>query len=181
MRKHRFPKPYADFVMRMRVPSGFLLGLCFGLLATPTRESILYGTLLALPGLGIRAWAAGHLKKNQDLASGGPYAWTRNPLYLGTLFTALGLAVAARSWTVFLVTLLVFALVYLPVIEQEEQHLLKLFPGYRIYAERVPLLRPKVPLQPGEGYFDPAMYLKNQEWKAGLAFLLGMGYLLWNT
>ena len=181
MRKHRFPKPYADFVMRMRVPSGFLLGLCFGLLATPTRESILYGTLFALPGLGIRAWAAGHLKKNQDLASGGPYAWTRNPLYLGTLLTALGLAIAALSWTVFLAVLLVFAFVYLPVIEQEEQHLIKLFPGYSAYAERVPLLWPRPPVSAGEGYFEPAMYLKNQEWKAGLAFLIGMGYLLWKT
>ena len=100
MRKHFFPKPYADTVMRLRVPSGFLLAICFGLLAQPSASSMLYGPLVAFPGLALRGWAAGHLRKNQDLADGGPYAWTRNPLYLGTLLVALGLAVAARSWIV---------------------------------------------------------------------------------
>jgi len=179
VRKHWFPKPYADFVMRMRVPSGFLLAICFGLLAAPSRESMLAGLAVAAPGLALRAWAAGHLKKNQNLASGGPYAWTRNPLYLGTLLTALGLAVAARSWAVFAVTVAVFALVYLPVIEQEEQHLLKLFNDYRAYAERVPLLWPRVPRQASAERFEPAVYWRNEEWKAALAYLAGMGYLLW--
>lgn len=181
MRKHWFPKPYADFVMRMRVPSGFLIGICFGLLARPTPESLLYGPLLAFPGLALRAWAAGHLKKNQDLADGGPYAWTRNPLYLGTLLVALGLALAAQSWMVLAVTLAVFGLVYLPVIEQEEQHLLKIFPRYRDYAERVPLLWPRVPKTAGNGDFDIGMYLKNEEWKATAAYMIGMGYLLWKV
>ena len=165
--------------MRMRVPSGFLLAVCFGLLAAPTRESLLAGLAVAIPGLGLRAWAAGHLKKNQNLASGGPYAWTRNPLYLGTLLTALGLAVAARSWAVFAVTVAVFALVYLPVIEQEEQHLLKLFNDYRAYADRVPLLWPKLPTTSSQEAFEPGVYWKNEEWKASLAYLAGMGYLLW--
>ncbi|WP_031495305.1 methyltransferase family protein [Bryobacter aggregatus] len=179
MRKHWFPKPYADFVMRMRVPSGFLLAVCFGLLAAPSRESLLVGGGVSVSGLALRAWAAGHLKKNQDLADGGPYAWTRNPLYLGTLLTALGLAIAARSWVVFGVTVAVFGLVYLPVIEQEEQHLIKLFAGYRAYAERVPLLWPKLPSQRSALRFESAVYWRNEEWKAGAAFLAGMGYLLW--
>lgn len=179
MRQHVFPKPYADFVMRMRVPSGFLLAICFGLLAQPDANSMLYSLLVAFPGLAVRSWAAGHLKKNQDLADGGPYAWTRNPLYLGTLLVALGLAIAARSWIVFGITVAVFALVYLPVIEQEEQHLLKLFTGYREYADRVPLLWPKPPASPGHGDFDPGLYLKNKEWKALTAYLIGMAYLLW--
>ncbi len=181
MRKHWFPKSYADFVMRMRVPSGFLLGICFGLLAQPTPVSLLYGPLLAFPGLALRGWAAGHLKKNLDLADGGPYAWTRNPLYLGTLLVALGLALAAQSWIVFSVTVAVFGLVYLPVIEQEEQHLLKIFPRYREYAERVPLLWPRVPKSAGSGDFDIKTYLKNEEWKATAAYMIGMGYLLWKV
>lgn len=181
MRKHLFPKPYADFVMRMRVPSGFLLAVCFGLLSSPTWTSLALGPLLAVPGLALRGWAAGHLRKNQDLADGGPYAWTRNPLYLGTLLVALGLAVAARSWIIFGVTVAVFTLVYIPVIEQEEQHLVKPFAGYREYAERVPLLWPAFPEQAGRGRFEGAVYLKNQEWKALLAYLLGMGYLFWKT
>lgn len=181
MRKHWFPKPYADFVMRMRVPSGFLLGICFGLLAAPTPMSLLYGPLLAFPGLALRGWAAGHLKKNQDLADGGPYAWTRNPLYLGTLLVALGLALAAQSGVVLALTVAVFALVYLPVIEQEEQHLLKIFPSYREYADRVPLLWPSLPKSEGPGDFDIHVYLKNEEWKATAAYMIGMGYLVWKV
>lgn len=181
MRKHWFPKPYADAVMRLRVPSGFLLGISFGLLAQPTWQSLLWGFAAALPGLGLRAWAAGFLAKNRELATGGPYAWTRNPLYLGTLVVALGLALAARSWVVFGVAVAVFTLVYIPVIEQEEQHLVKLFEGYSAYAARVPLLFPAIPKEGGNGGFRWSQYLKNQEWKALCAFLLGMGYLAWRA
>lgn len=165
--------------MRMRVPSGFLLAVCFGLLSQPNRESMMAGAVVCLLGLALRAWAAGHLAKNQELADGGPYAWTRNPLYLGTLTAALGLAIAARSWVIFAVTAAVFVFVYIPVIEQEEQHLVKLFRGYAEYAERVPLLWPRWPKQAGKGTFAIAQYFKNEEWKAGTAFLAGMGYLLW--
>ena len=74
------------------------------------------------------------------MATGGPYAYTRNPLYLGTLTVALGLAVACRSAWLGVLFAAVFLLVYLPVIQNEEQHLRKLFPGYAEYASRVPLL-----------------------------------------
>ncbi len=181
LRKHWFPKPYADRVMRLRVPSGFLLALAFAYFAQPSLASLPAGAFLGLAGLALRAWAAGHLAKNQQLSTGGPYAWTRNPLYLGTFLTALGLAWSAQSWLVFTVVVAVFVLVYLPVMEQEEQHLVKLFAGYRDYAERVPLLWPRVPTSPGTGAFTLARYRKNQEWKASLAWLLGMAYLLWKT
>jgi protein-S-isoprenylcysteine O-methyltransferase Ste14 len=179
VRKHWFPKPYADFVMRMRVPSGFLLAACFAWLAQPTWETWSAGAFVCLCGLAIRAWAAGHLRKNMDLATTGPYAFTRNPLYLGTLIAALGLAVAARSLPILAVTIAVFIFVYLPVIEQEESHLLKLFSGYSAYAARVPLLLPRWPSGPIDGGFSFAQYVRNQEWKAGAAFLIGMGLLAW--
>jgi protein-S-isoprenylcysteine O-methyltransferase Ste14 len=179
MRKHWFPKPYADLVMRLRVPSGFLLALTFALLSYPTPSSLLPGLALSLLGLFLRGWAAGHLRKNQDLIDGGPYALTRNPLYLGTLTVALGLALSARSWPVLLISLAVFFLVYLPVMEQEEQHLVKLFPAYAAYAARVPLLVPRWPSQPGNSRFSLSLYWKNEEWKATLAYSLGFAYLLW--
>lgn len=179
LRPPKFPKPYADFVMRLRVPSGFLLALVFGYFAQPTRDSMLLGALVSICGLALRAWAAGHLTKNQELTVGGPYAYTRNPLYLGTLIAALGLSVAAQSWLLLAVTILVFVAVYLPVMEQEEQHLVKIFPGYRAYAEQVPLLWPKSPQATPTRPFQFAQYLKNQEWKAELAWLIGQAYLLW--
>jgi protein-S-isoprenylcysteine O-methyltransferase Ste14 len=181
LRPQIFPKPYADFVMRMRVPSGFLLAIVFGYFAQPSPESILLGAAVSLPGLALRGWAAGLLRKNLELTTGGPYAYTRNPLYLGTLLTALGLAVAAQSWLLASVTAAVFALVYLPVMEQEEAHLVNIFPGYRQYAEQVPLLWPRVPPLASAQSFTFAQYWRNQEYKAGLAWLAGQAYLWWKT
>src|SRR5689334_5828424 len=97
VRKHWFPKPYADQVAKMRVPAGFVMLAAFTYFAAPTNESLMAGLPVSLAGLALRAWAAGHLRKNQKLAKSGPYAFTRNPLYLGTLITAMGLAAAAHS------------------------------------------------------------------------------------
>src|SRR3982750_3062917 len=136
----QFPKPYADAVARLRVPSGFLIVLVFAWLSPPTAESLAIGVPVSILGLALRAWAAGCLAKNQQLATGGPYAYTRNPLYIGTLLVAAGLAVAANSIGLAVLFAAVFLLVYLPVIQNEEQHLRKLFPEYEAYAHRVPAL-----------------------------------------
>ena len=84
MRRYLFPKPYADFVARLRVPSGFLLVAAFAWLASPSSTSLLAGVPVSIFGLLLRAWAAGHLAKNQNLAISGPYSYIRNPLYAGT-------------------------------------------------------------------------------------------------
>ena len=173
-----FPKPYADAVARLRVPSGFLIVAVFAWFSHPTVESLLWGTPVSIAGLALRAWAAGCLAKNQQLATGGPYAYTRNPLYVGTLLVAAGLAIASRSVGLALLFAAVFLFVYLPVIQNEEQHLRKIFPEYREYAERVPALFPKPGRQSGPP-FRWSLYLKNQEYQAGVGFLIGLVYLLW--
>jgi len=109
-------------------------------LSHPDVTSLAVGLPLSACGLTLRAWAAGHLAKDQRLATSGPYAFTRNPLYLGTLLAALGLAVAGRSPALALLFTALFALVYLPAIELEEQHLTAILPGYSQFAARVPLL-----------------------------------------
>ena len=176
-----FPKPYADVVARLRVPSGFLIVAVFGWYSRPTAISMLIGVPLSLIGLALRAWAAGCLAKNQQLATGGPYAYTRNPLYIGTLLVAAGLAVAANSIGLAVLFAAVFLLVYLPVIQNEEQHLRKIFPEYAEYAGRVPALFPRFtpapPRNPGE--FRGALYMNNQEYQAGLGFLAGILFLVW--
>ena len=178
-----FPKPYADAVARLRVPSGFLLVIVFAWFSRPTPLSMAIGVPLSLAGLALRAWAAGCLAKNRQLATGGPYAYTRNPLYIGTLLVAAGLAVASRSIGLAALFAVVFLLVYLPVIQNEEQHLRQIFPEYAEYAERVPALIPR--LNPaGENNSNPfraGLYLKNQEYQAGLGFLAGMLFLLWRV
>ena len=176
-----FPKPYADFVARLRVPSGFLLAAAFAWFAQPSARSLAYGLPISVGGLMLRAWAAGHLAKNQQLATSGPYAYTRNPLYLGTLMVAAGLAVAGRSAGLALLFALVFLLVYLPVILLEEQHLRQLFPEYADYAERVPSLLPRRRGSPGANHFSWLLYWKNQEYQAALGFLAGLVLLVWKS
>lgn len=179
-----FPKPYADAVARLRVPSGFLLVIVFAWFSRPTPLSMATGVPLSLLGLALRAWAAGCLAKNRQLATGGPYAYTRNPLYIGTSLVAAGLAVAACSIGLAVLFTAVFLLVYLPVIQNEEQHLRQIFPEYAEYAERVPALIPRLTprLHPAheniENPFRPRLYLTNEEYKAGLGFLAGMLFLL---
>jgi len=179
----QFPKPYADAVARLRVPSGFLIAIVFGWFSNPTLGSILAGLPISLAGLALRAWAAGCLAKNRELASGGPYAYVRNPLYIGTMLVATGLVVAARSPLLAVVTAAVFLMVYLPVIQLEEQHLRRLFPEYAAYAERVPALWPRWHQKSGRksNPFRWQLYLKNQEYQAGAGYIAGMLYLVWRA
>lgn len=181
IRHHWFPKPYADVVARLRVPSSFLLVVAFGWLAKPDLESLAIGLPVAFAGLALRAWAAGCLAKNQNLATGGPYAYVRNPLYAGTLVVAAGLAIAARRWLLAGIFGAVFALVYLPVIEQEEQHLRKLFPEFAAYAERIPMLWPRLGTQSGGTAFSWRLYMRNQEYNALAGLLAGVLFLLWKA
>jgi protein-S-isoprenylcysteine O-methyltransferase Ste14 len=177
----QFPKPYADLVARLRVPSGFLIVVVFAWFSSPTPESMLWGVPVSLVGLALRAWAAGCLAKNQQLATGGPYAYTRNPLYVGTLLVAVGLAISARSIWLAALFAAIFLFVYLPVIQNEEQHLRHIFPDYAAYATRVPALWPRLTPSRAENPnpFRGSLYLKNQEYQAGLGFLAGMLFLLW--
>jgi len=174
-----FPKPYADAVARLRVPSGFLIVIVFAWFSHPTPDSLSYGIPVSLAGLALRAWAAGCLAKNTQLATGGPYRFTRNPLYIGTLLVAAGLAIAARSAGLAALFIIVFLFIYLPVIQNEEQHLRKIFPAYEAYANKVPALFPRYGPALGGQSFRWSLYTKNQEYQAGLGFLLGLAYLLW--
>lgn len=177
LRRHWFPKPYADLVARLRVPAGFVMAGAFAWFSHPTWTSLAAGLPLSACGLALRAWAAGHLAKNERLAVSGPYSFTRNPLYLGTLITALGLAAAARSIGLALLFAALFVLVYLPAIELEEQHLTAILPGYAEFAARVPLLIPRWPSQFGPERFSFALYARNREYQALLGWLPGAAWL----
>jgi len=172
-----FPKTYADTVQRLRVPSGLVLAAAFVWLAEPVLPTMLLGLPFAALGLLLRAWAAGHLRKNQKLTVSGPYAFLRNPLYLGTLLTALGCTVAAARPMLALLAGALFFFVYQPVMEQEEQHLAKLFPEFGEYAKRVPQLVPRIPKEYPAQRFAFEIYLKNREYKALYGFLAVYGFL----
>ena len=172
-----FPKPYADRVARLRVVSGFLLVAAFAWFSQPDARSLALGLPIATLGLLLRAWATGHLEKNMRLTDSGPYAYVRNPLYLGTSLVAAGLAVASKRWLLAALFAAVFLLIYLPVIELEEQHLSELFPDFSDYRRRVPALWPTLHAQPAEHPFRWSLYIRNREYQALLGFLAGIALL----
>ncbi len=179
-----FPKRWADVVSRLRVPSGFLLAISFGWLARPSSISLASGIPISVAGLMLRAWAAGHLAKNQRLAVSGPYAYVRNPLYLGTLLVATGLVIAAQRWELAIIFAAVFVAVYLPVIQNEEQHLRSLFPvDFPAYTRDVRLIVPRLrPRLSGQRFrFDAGLYRQNEEYNALLGYLAGLAWLLWRA
>jgi protein-S-isoprenylcysteine O-methyltransferase Ste14 len=174
-----FPKTYADFVQRLRVPCGFLLLVTFALFSQPSPTSLFIGLPVSLCGLLLRAWAAGHLAKNRDLAVSGPYSYMRNPLYAGTIIIAAGIVIAARSSILVPIFAAVFLLVYLPAIELEEQHLRNIFPNYARYAERINRFLPCRKWQEPGSSFASGLYWKNEEYKASLGFVLAVAWLVW--
>jgi len=175
-----FPKPYADAVAKLRVPGGFLMVAAFLWLAAPRWTSLAAGLPVSVLGLALRAWAAGHLEKNRTLAESGPYAYVRNPLYIGTLMVAAGFVIASRRWELGMLFAAVFLLIYLPVVELEEQHLRSLFPEYVDYARCVTRLWPRL-IGNSSKPFRWSVYLRNQEYQALAGFLAGVAVLIWKS
>ena len=166
---------YSRIARRIRVPLGFLFAAIYLWLAWPTWISMAAGGLVAAAGLWLRAIASGHVKKNSELAITGPYAYTRNPLYLGSLIIALGFAVAARNLWIALIMVLFFLAIYLPVIKSEEEFLSRSFPEFADYAGRVPRLLPLIgPQNSRAGGFSRDLYLQHREYNALIGSALMM-------
>jgi protein-S-isoprenylcysteine O-methyltransferase Ste14 len=167
---------YSRIARRIRVPLGFAFAILYFWLAHPTWRFIALGTIAIVPGLFVRALASGHVRKNEALATSGPYAYTRNPLYLGSLFIGIGFAVAAQSLWIGLALVAMFFAIYLPVILDEEKFLRKKFPEYDAYARRVPRLFPGLGPQSPTAKNSPLgfsldLYLKHREYNALLGAL----------
>ena len=160
---------------RIRVPLGFVFAIFYWWRARPTWTFLLAGALIASLGIALRTVASGHVKKNQELATSGPYAYVRNPLYLGSMVLAAGFAVAARDLWVAIAMVAMFVLIYVPVIGDEETFLRKQFPGYDEYARRVPGLLPRtLQFRQTMAGFSRELYWQHREYNA----LLGAGAML---
>jgi protein-S-isoprenylcysteine O-methyltransferase Ste14 len=156
---------------RIRVPLGFVFAAVFLWLARPTGHSMLWSLLLVGPGVWLRGFASGYVRKNTELATTGPYAHTRNPLYLGSMMIAFGFAAAAWSWIILVALAILFTLIYLPTIRSEEAYLRGAFAGFDAYAAQVPRLLPRItPAHTGaeRGRFSPALYRQHREYNCGV-------------
>jgi protein-S-isoprenylcysteine O-methyltransferase Ste14 len=170
---------WSAIARRVRVPLGFGFAILYLWLAKPSLKSVLVGAGLVIPGLVIRALASGHLQKNKQLATGGPYAYTRNPLYVGSLTLSVGFALAARSWWIVAGIVLLFFVIYLPVIRAEEAFLRERFPQFDEYAREVPSLFPRVSrFGKRSGSFSWDLYWKHREYNATLGSAAIMAALL---
>jgi protein-S-isoprenylcysteine O-methyltransferase Ste14 len=165
------------FFVRWRVRLGYPLAIAVLLFARPTLRSILCGAVVGAVGLWLRSFAAGYLHKQEILTVTGPYAYTRNPLYLGSAILALGTALATHSWISATILFAYFALFYSVVMRREEKELqLRHGTAFEEYARTVPLFIPrftavKLP-EVSAGAFSLAQYKKNHEWQAAVGFLL---------
>ena len=164
---------------RIRVPMGFVFAGVFLWLARPSFLSLGLSVLAVGPGLWLRGYAAGYVKKNAELTTTGPYAYTRNPLYLGSMLIAFGFGAAAGSWVLIVVLTGLFLAIYVPVIQGEEEYLRAHFAGFDEYADAVPRLLPRVTAAAGmgeagmggDGVFSRERYLHHREYNA----LMGSG------
>jgi protein-S-isoprenylcysteine O-methyltransferase Ste14 len=169
---------------RIRVPLGFVFAAFFLLLARPRCWSLAAGSVVALAGVAIRAISSGHVNKNEELATSGPYAYTRNPLYFGSIVIAAGLALAALRWEIAVALILLFVLVYVPVIRGEEEFLSRRFANYADYCADVPRLLPRLRAgEQGRSRFSRELYLQHREYNAllgTLAVIAALAGKLWS-
>jgi protein-S-isoprenylcysteine O-methyltransferase Ste14 len=141
--------------------------------------SLLIGGLVLIPGLILRGLASGHVQKDKLLTISGPYAYSRNPLYLGSLMLAGGFAIAARSWWIVGIMVLMFAVIYVPVIAGEERYLRQAFPEYDDYARNVPRLFPRFsPYGGAHSAYSPARYWKHREYQASVGCAVVLAILI---
>lgn len=157
-----------SLLYRWRVRAALLAAILVLLLARPTVPSLWGGMVVCSAGLLIRAWASGHLKKEKELATSGPYQYCRNPLYLGNFILGLGMALGSGSLWVLAVFILYFLLFYPAVILRETRRMIDLFPEkYEDYRKRVPLFFPAFRSSAATpSKFRWARYMNNKEYRA---------------
>jgi len=161
----------------MRVPLGFLFGIVFLIFARPEFVTLTIGGIIAVAGILIRAWASGHIRKNQNLAVSGPYAYTRNPLYLGSFILGVGFTIASGVWWLGVVFILLFLGIYMPVMRVEAKDLTRIFgEDYNEYARRIPLFFPRITRYEisADARFDMALYMRYREYRAALGLIFAL-------
>jgi protein-S-isoprenylcysteine O-methyltransferase Ste14 len=163
---------------RWRVPLGFAFAVAYLFLSSPTPRLLIAGSIVAFAGLALRAWASGHIQKGQKLATGGPYSYTRNPLYLGSLLLGVGFLIAGRSWIMAAAFCALFSVIYIPVMRHEEEFLRQRF-EFGEYARAVPLFFPW-PGRRGRGHgtFSWQAYRRNREYNAATGYAALLVFLI---
>ncbi|MEP6900913.1 MAG: isoprenylcysteine carboxylmethyltransferase family protein [Actinomycetota bacterium] len=167
-------------LQRLRVPLGFLFAIIFLIFAKPMPVTLLIGAVVSVLGILLRGWASGHIRKNQNLAISGPYAFTRNPLYLGSFLLGVGFTIASSIWWLALIFIALFLGIYLPVMRVEAEDLTQIFgEDFVEYTENVPLFLPRLTAwKMSVEKFDFQLYLRYREYRAALGLIFALAILV---
>jgi protein-S-isoprenylcysteine O-methyltransferase Ste14 len=168
---------------RIRVRAGYVAGLIVVVFAEPTTASLAAGGALAIAGELVRIWASGHIRKTLALATGGPYAHTRNPLYVGSVLMAAGLLAAARHPAAIAAGALYIAVFYPAIVREEAAFLRSKFgEAYEAWAREVPIFFPRLtPGGPRETKFEAGRLLANHEWRTVLGLVALAALMVWRS
>ncbi len=173
------------WIQRWRVPLGFFCAPLFVLFARPRPLTLVIGACISVVGLLLRAWAAGHIQKNDALATSGPYAYTRNPLYLGSFILGLGFTIGAGRWLLALLFGVLFLGIYLPVMRVESATMGQSFAAdFRDYSLSVPMFLPRFTAYrkaENKTKFDSSLYMRYREYQAALGLLVAWGLLVFKA
>lgn len=145
--------------------------------ANPEIKTFIIGLIPICIGEIIRFWSAGYLRKDKKLTFVGPYAYVKNPLYLGTLLIMTGVCICAGRWESLIFGLAWFFLYYFPRKRRiEEARLLELFgKDYEEYLQSIPALVPRLtPYQKEKGIWNFRVIRENSEHLTLLVILLGV-------
>ena len=162
---------------RIRVPLSFVFAIAYVWVAAPTALSLAVGMPITAVGLALRAAAAGHVRKDRELTTSGPYAYTRNPLYLGSFILGVGFTIASGQLLLAIPFAALFLGIYFPVMRVEARHLAESFgEDFDLYARAVPLFLPRLTPYKDEktlgAKFDASLYLRYREYRAALGLLI---------
>jgi protein-S-isoprenylcysteine O-methyltransferase Ste14 len=167
-------------LQKIRVASGYIFTIVFLYFSRPTLGLIVAGGAAAVAGLAVRAWACGHLRKSSELDVSGPYAFTRNPLYFGSLLITVGFGIASGVWWLAALAVVFFSIVYWPVITAETDELEKVIgDDYREFKANVPVFFPRLtPWKKSGRRFDFQLYLRNREYNAAVGVAAALAFLV---
>ena len=175
----------AALVARWRVRLGYILAVFVLIFARPTPKFVAIGAAIGFIGIWLRAFAAGYLHKQELLTVGGPYAYTRNPLYLGSFMLGLCFTIASARWPLALLFVGIFLGIYFPVMRVESRTLEELFgESYQLYARDVPLFLPRMTPYRDRSIatkFDPDLYMRYREYQAAVGLLALWGVLVFKA
>lgn len=148
----RFLGDIRDHRERFRQFLGIAFIILVSVAGSPEQTVYLVGAALVIVGSAIRLWASGHVKKNKVLATTGPYAFVRHPLYVGNLALLFGFALASGLWWAIPLLIGFLLVFYPPAIRHEDAKLRRKFgEKWERWYEKTRALIPRfTPYQPGQ-------------------------------